>query len=79
LSHVLIGTHNVVEGRFSFDPSSGQLVALEMFPESTTDPCEVYFGDYRPVSDRLLPHRMTVRWGDAVFAELRIERYELAP
>ncbi len=78
LFDVLVGTHNVVEAQFAFDPQSGQLVALEMFPETNTDPCEIYFSDYRPVGDRVLPHRMTVRFGDAVYGELVIERFELA-
>ena len=76
---MLIGTHNVVEGHFAFDSQTGHLAALEMFPEANTDPCEVYFGDYRLVQDRSLPYRMTVRFGNAVYAELLIERYELAP
>jgi serine protease Do len=78
LFDVLIGTHNVVEGQFSFDVQTGQLAAVEMFPETNTDPCEVYFSDYRPADGRVLPHHMTVRYGDSVFAELLIERYELA-
>ena len=78
LFDVLVGTHNVVEAQFAFDPQSGQLVALEMFPETNTDPCEIYFSDYRPVGDRVLPHRMTVRVGDNVYGELVIERFELA-
>ena len=78
LFDVLIGTHNVVEGHFAFDMRTGHLVALEMFPEANADPCEIYFSDYRPVQDRSLPHRMTVRFGNTVYAELLIERYELA-
>jgi serine protease Do len=78
LFDVLVGTHNVVEGHFAFDVRTGHLVALEMFPEANADPCEIYFSDYRPVQDRSLPHRMTVRFGNTVYAELLIERYELA-
>jgi S1-C subfamily serine protease len=78
LFDVLVGTHNVVEAQFAFDPRSGHLAALEMFPEANTDPCEIYFSDYRPEGDRVLPHRMTVRFGDTVYGELMIERFELA-
>ncbi|MHB8957551.1 MAG: S1C family serine protease [Pirellulaceae bacterium] len=77
LFDVLVGTHNVVETHFAFDPQSGHLAALEMFPETNTDPCEIYFSDYRPEGERLLPHRLTVRFGDTVYSELVIERFEL--
>lgn len=79
LFDVLVGTHNVVETHFMFDPQTGRLAALEMYPAANTDPCEIYFDDYRPVEDRWLPHRMTVQAGDTVYAALVIERYELAP
>ncbi len=79
LFDVLVGTHNVVEGHFAFDRQTGRLVGLEMYPETNTDPCEVYFSDYRPVQQRSLPHRLTVRYGDTVYAELSVERYELGP
>ncbi len=77
LFDVLVGTHNVVEVRYAFEPDSGLLVALEMFPAMNVDPCEVYFKDYRQAGDYLLPHRVIVRHGDTVFAELQIESYEL--
>lgn len=77
LFDVLVGTHNVVETHFAFDPATGYLTALEMFPESNTDPCELSLSDYRPVSDLLLPHRIEVRWGDIAVAELLVEQYRL--
>lgn len=77
LFDVLVGIHNVVESRFAFDPDQGNLVAVEMFPETIADPCELYFSDYREVKGRLLPHRIVVRHGNTIFAELDIEEYEL--
>ncbi|MFW6170575.1 MAG: S1C family serine protease [Planctomycetota bacterium] len=77
LFDVLVGIHNVVESRFAFDPDHGNLVALEMFPETNADPCELYFSDYREVNGRLLPYRIVVRHGDAIFTELEIEEYEM--
>ena len=77
LFDVLVGTHGVVESQFAFDPRNGNLVGIEMFPENHVDPCEVYFSDYREVDDRLLPHRIVVRYGDTIFAELQIEEYEI--
>jgi serine protease Do len=73
LFDVLSGTHNVVELQFSFDSRSGQLVSLEMSPDVAVDPCEIFFDDYREIDGRQWPHRMTVRYGDQTFAELRFE------
>lgn len=74
---VLTGAYNVVEAQFSFDPPTGELLLLEMYPDNNTDPCEVYFGDYKEVGGRKLPHRLTVRFGDAVYGEFVVDRYEL--
>jgi S1-C subfamily serine protease len=76
---VLTGAYNVAEAQFSFDPQSGELVAIEMFPENNSDPCEIYFSDYRAVGNRKLPHRLTVRFGDTVFGDFAVDRYELGP
>ena len=37
------------------------------------DPCEIYFGDIRPVDGRSLPHHWTIRHGDDVFADLNVD------
>ena len=73
LYDVLVATHNVVESRFLFDPQSGRLIGLEMFPDNDADPCEVYFHDYRPVGTRQVPHKLLVRHGDNIVAELQLE------
>ena len=73
---VLVGTFNVVETRFAFDPVTGQLVALEMFPETSADPCEVYFDDYQDHQGVQMPHRIRVRYGDVSFIELAVDSYE---
>lgn len=76
LCDVLVGTHNVAEARFACDPETGHMVAIEMYPETNVDPCEVYFSDYRQWEGRWVPHRIVVRYGDSVFAELQVEKYE---
>jgi len=78
LFDVVVVTFDVVEVQMSFDPDSGRLVALEMFPELGQDPCEVYFDDYREVAGQHVPHRMLVRHGDGIFAELEFQEIELA-
>ncbi len=72
---VLVGTHAGVECRFLFDPSTGILLALEMFPEEHADPCEVRLFDYRPVEGRQVPHRMEVWFGDERFANFAIDQF----
>jgi serine protease Do len=73
LADVLLGTHNGVECRFYFDPKQGHLLAIELFPDENSDPCEVYFSDYRETDGRFLPGRMEVRFGDQPFAVSKIE------
>lgn len=75
---VLVATHDVVETRFIFDPASGHLIGLEMYPDDSVDPCEVYFSDYRDVGGRQVPHSFVVLHGENVFAEVKLETIELA-
>jgi S1-C subfamily serine protease len=78
LVDVLVATHNVVEARFLFDPETGRLIGLEMFPDDQVDPCEVSFDDYRPVDGRQVPHTLLVRHGDAVYAQVQLESMVLS-
>jgi hypothetical protein len=78
LFDVLVGTTEGVECLFYFEPASGMLVALEMYPEGTvSDPCEVYFLDYQEHEGRHFPRRMEVRYGDHVFGVYEIGKVEL--
>ena len=56
----------------------GQLVALEMVADPTDDGCEIRFADYRDVSGRPLPHRLEVRRGGELFAQIQWNQIELA-
>ena len=78
LYDVVVVTFDVVEVQMSFEPSSGRLIALEMFPELGQDPCEIYFDDYRDVNGLQVPHRAAVWHGDAMFAELEFAEIDLA-
>ncbi len=77
LYDVLVGTHNVVELWSYFDPKSGLLTAVEMYPAAHVDPCEIYFDDYKKTADCLWPHRITVRYGDGVVLRMNIEKIAL--
>ena len=77
LVDVLVGSHKGVECRFYFDPANGNLLALEMFPDDDSDPCEVYFADYREKDGRVLPGRMEVRYGNDPFAVFKLSEFTL--
>jgi hypothetical protein len=79
LCDVLVATHDVVEARFYFDPMTGQLLAMEMYPDTNVDPCEVFFHDYVEVEGRPMPHRLIVQFGDDRFAELQIQQISFSP
>lgn len=81
LLDVLSGTYHDVECRWYFDPADGQLVAMEMFSDEDTDPCELYFTEYHEVEGRQLPGRLEVRHGDGVYQiyELKQAKLDAAP
>ena len=65
-----------MECRFYFDPADGRLLGLEMFADEESDPCEVYFSDYRQSAGRVVPGRMEVRYGDEPFAVFKIDEFK---
>ncbi len=73
LFDVLAASHKGAESRFYFDPTSGDLAALEFFSAEDSDPCEVYFHDYRESEGRRRPGRIEVRFGDEPFAAFKID------
>ncbi len=79
LTDVVFGAYDVAENYFYFDSESGQLLAIEMFPDVEVDPCEIYFQDYREVDGRMLPHRLEVRYGDQLFGVIQCEKWTLSP
>ncbi len=78
LADVLVATHNVVESRFLFDPQTGRLIGLEFYPNSSSDPCEVYFSDYRDIDGRMVPHQLEVRYGDQIFGVIHLNTITLS-
>jgi serine protease Do len=77
LMDVLVGTHDVVEAHFTFEPDTGLLLGLEMFPDAQQDPCELIFNEYREQAGRWLPFHIEVRRGDKVLFDLRLEEFKL--
>ena len=77
MADILITTHDVIETRFYFDPTSGRLLALEMYPDAQVDPCEIRFEAYREFNGHSLPGRLEVRNGGTTFGVIELEKIEL--
>jgi serine protease Do len=77
MADCLVGLHEGVEFRVLFEPESGELVGLEMFPADDADPCVVHFSDLAEVNGKRLPQRWVVRHGDKQFADIKITSWEI--
>ena len=75
---VLSAVQNVAEVNFVFDKSSGRLAMIEMFADSELDPCEIHFSDYRDEGGRQFPHKLEVRHGESIFADITLQKVNLA-
>jgi hypothetical protein len=78
LADVLVGTRNVAESNFAFDPATGLLSVVEMTVDSDIDPCELRFSDYRDVAGRQVPHAVEVRQGERVVASIVWSQIDMA-
>jgi serine protease Do len=72
---VLNTEHAAVVGKWFFAPADGKLLGGEVAVSKEDDPCEVYFGDYRAVDGRQLPHRIEVRNGNEAFGVVTVKSY----
>ena len=52
---ILVATRDTVESNFFFDPETGQLAAIEIFPDLDSDPCLLRLKDYRRDEDLSVP------------------------
>jgi serine protease Do len=77
MAECLVGLHDGVEFRVLFEPESGELVGLEMFPADDADPCVMHFSDFAEVNGKRLPQRWIVRHGDKQFADIKIASWEI--
>jgi serine protease Do len=72
--------HAGVDGKWYFsrknDETAGQLLGFEVWLDRDEDPCEVYLFDYKDVEGGKLPHRMGVRFGDKVYANLIVNAWK---
>ena len=48
-----------------------------MFPSPDSDPCTIFFSDFRDTDHGELPHRWEVRRGETTYAVLLIQDFTL--
>jgi hypothetical protein len=77
LADVLVGINDVVETSYYFDPNSGALIGLEMYPDSGVDPCEIHFRDYRSLDGRQVPFELEIRYGDVAYGVWKLEAFTI--
>jgi hypothetical protein len=53
------------------------LVAAEVYVDNKADPCELYFGEFKDVAGKTLPHRMEVRNGDKRYATFKLAVHQM--
>ncbi|QEL14031.1 S1C family serine protease [Limnoglobus roseus] len=73
---VLKTKYGATECKWYFDKKDQKLIACEAAVIPDSDPCELYFGDYKPVDGRQVPHRIDVRWGDKNYGTLFFAKFE---
>jgi hypothetical protein len=78
LADVLVATRGAVECHFYFDAEEGRLTAMEMYPDDSADPCELYFGDFVDVNGRLCPSRIEARYAGEVYGVFKFSHIELS-
>ena len=77
-AEVLTGRSGPFFARFFFGLQDHQLLGMEIRLRDNEDPCEVYFGDYRSEDGRMLPHRMSVQYGELHYGTFTFTKFDLA-
>jgi S1-C subfamily serine protease len=62
-------------------PNKGLLLGCELTvpTREPSDPCELYFDNYKKVDGRMLPQSITVKYGDKIYAAFTAPTYTLKP
>ena len=73
---VLVATRGAIENNFVFDKAGHKLLAIEMYPDIETDPCELYFEDYQVDGDLAVPGTIKYGFGTSPIRSIRIKQIE---
>lgn len=64
--------------KWFFSREDQRLLGMELrIAEENSDPCEVFFSDYREVDGRKLPHRIQVTYNDGYYGTVLVSSYKL--
>ena len=68
-----------VESKLFFQPGAEGylLVGLEATLDRDEDPCEIHFGEYRPVDGKLLPFRIQISHAGRPYCRLEVQSWDL--
>ena len=73
---VLVATRGAIESNFVFDKDDHKLLAMEMYPDIETDPCELYFEDYQLDEDLAVPGSIKLQYRTNPARSIRIQQIE---
>lgn len=73
---VLVATRGAIESNFVFDKDNHKLLAMEMYPDIETDPCELYFDDYQLDADLTVPGSIKFQYRTNPARSIRIQQIE---
>ncbi len=76
LAHVLLGMRDVIETRFMFDKDQHHMIGLEMFPDVSVDPCEIYFKNYKRDNDLSVPSEIQWVYGNLEPQSIYFDSFE---
>ncbi len=76
--HVIRTKHAQFEAKWYFSKNDHTLVACETYLVRDSDPCELYFGGYKAVDGKQVPHRIEVIYGDKRYAVINLASVSLA-
>ncbi len=78
MASTLLTRLGVYRVKWFFSQNDQKLIGMEMSVADYEDPCEVFFGDYRNVNGRQLPHRIQVYHSDVHYGTFTVTSYKLA-
>lgn len=77
-TNVIRTKHGPTTCKWYFAKTDSKLLGFETYLAKDTDPCEIYFHDYKDAGGGLmLPYRMEVRFGDKRYGYINIAKYNL--
>ena len=73
---MLAAVRGSIESNFVFDKNDCKLLAMEMYPDIETDPCELYFDDYQLDDDLTVPGTIKYQYGTNPSRLIKIQQFE---